>query len=285
MDSNEDQDVTVPFGKKWARRHVAKAHGFDKLNINLLTFGYFPKISELIFSEILYKFKLPESYGRNVLDQHFFDPSTVDPSFQEFSKFSVYTLYLFLVIPKNLKTCVKSIEIFQYVINVKSSNEQDGLLKLRSVLLSLGLMGNLKLPNIDIYEILNYSDVLTSSALIFGLSCTNLGSNDNFLKKLITLHIKSFQNNNYEVPNIKVPIELQKCSILSLGLLQYNTKNRCSLQLLLKEAFKNIEYNYDYSNDSSSLDIYFAAFSIGLIMESANYQSQTDFKCKLSKSN
>ncbi len=63
---------------------------------------------------------------------------------------------------------------------MKSSNEQDGLLKLRSVLLSLGLMGNLKLPNIDIHEILNYSDVIMFKMLIFKCLFHQINLNDIF---------------------------------------------------------------------------------------------------------
>lgn len=275
LENDEGTDVGSPFGKRWARRLIAKTSAYDKINFDALKIGRFPKPlpKSLESTTINFHVQLPESVGIDLLHQNAFDNSFLSQDFLDFSSFSVHFAKFLEEIPAILSHNLKNTDIFEHapLMNPSRTGSKASLASFRALLLATGIRGHLTcdiLPPVDIHEILNFDSEGTSASLLLALALSTLKNplktdQSRLLNKLFTMHLPSFQSSlGMEIPPI-----LQLAATLSLGIFKFRSFDRGSSQLLLKEIFKSLPLNVNFKpiEDSPLLSIV-PALTLGMCL-------------------
>lgn len=101
-------------------------------------------------------------------------------------------------------------------------------------LMGLGMNGHLKkLQEWHIYNYLSPKDVPTSVALLIGLSASNLGSMDQKLTRVLSVHVPALMPTGSS--DLNVPTLTQMAGIFGIGLLYWNTQQRRMSDILFNE--------------------------------------------------
>ncbi|XP_065681647.1 anaphase-promoting complex subunit 1 isoform X1 [Hydra vulgaris] len=131
-------------------------------------------------------------------------------------------------------------------------------------LYALGLSGHLSvLPNIYLHDYLIKAHDLTTIALLIGISCTQIGSKNSDIYKIISLHLDSL------LPptslELFIPQVSQVAAIISLGLLFFNTGDSHLAKVLIKEIGRAPGSDLESSLDRESHALA-SGFAFGMIM-------------------
>ncbi|XP_065660654.1 anaphase-promoting complex subunit 1 isoform X4 [Hydra vulgaris] len=131
-------------------------------------------------------------------------------------------------------------------------------------LYALGLSGHLSvLPNIYLHDYLIKAHDLTTIALLIGISCTQIGSKNSDIYKIISLHLDSLlPPTNLE---LFIPQVSQVAAIISLGLLFFNTGDSHLAKVLIKEIGRAPGSDLESSLDRESHALA-SGFAFGMIM-------------------
>ena len=275
LDIDEGTDFGSPFGKRWARRLIAKTCAYDKINLDALKIGRFPKPlpKSLESTTINFHVQLPESVGIDLLHQNSFDISFLSQDFLDYSSFSVHLAKFLEEIPSVLTHKLRNTDIFEHApqMNPSRTGSKASLASFRALLLATGIRGHLTcdiLPPVDIHEILNFDSEGTSASLLLALSLSTLKNplktdQAKMLNKLFTMHLPSFQSSL----GLDVPPILQLAATLSLGIFKFRSFDRGSSQLLLKEIFRSLPLNVNFKpiEDSPLLSI-IPALTLGMCL-------------------
>lgn len=287
LEADEGIDFGSPFGKRWARRLIAKTCSYDKIYYDALKIGSFPKPLPKSLESITVNFhvQLPESVGIDLLHQNAFDNSFLPQDFLDYSSFSVHFAKFLEEIPAILTHKLKNTDIFEHapLLNPSKSGSKASMASFRALLLAAGIRGHLTcevLPPVDIHEILNFDSDVTSAVLLLGLSASTLKNplktdQTKLLNKLFTMHLPSFQTSL----GLEIPPILQLAATLSLGIFKFRSFDRGTSQLLLKEIFRPLPLNVNFKplEDSPLLSMV-PALTLGMCLMGAACSSDQNYR-------
>lgn len=282
LDWDEGSDFGASFGKRWSRRLVSKSSAYNKINFDPLKVGSFPTPLPRSLEKFNLNFavQLPESVGVEVLHENVFDESFLSAEFLDYSAFSVHFARFLESIPSILTGKLKNTDIFAHapLVLPSKTGSKGSLASFRALLLATGVRGHLSLeslPPVDIHEILNFDSEGTSACLLLGLALSTMKTplrNDQskFLNKLFTMHLPAFQTSL----GLEIPPILQLAATLSLGLLKFQSFDRGTAQLLMKELFRPLPLNVNFKpiEDSPLLSI-ISAFTLGMCLMGSSSSS------------
>lgn len=279
LDLDDGSDFGTPFGKRWARRLVAKSAAYDKIHFDPLKIGKFPVPlpKSLENLNLNFQVQLPESVGIDLLHQNVFDDSFMTPEFLDYSAFSMHLAKFMEEIPEFLTHKLKNTDIFAHssISAASKSGSKASLASFRALLLATGIRGHLTpdaLPPVDIHEILNFDSEETSACLLLGLAFSAIKSNsmnndqNKFLLRLFSMHLSSFQTSlGLEIPSI-----LQLSAALSIGIFKFRSFDRGISQLLLREIFRPLPMNVNCkATEDSPLFSIIPAITLGMCLMGA----------------
>uniref|UniRef100_A0A6B2KWW4 Uncharacterized protein n=1 Tax=Arcella intermedia TaxID=1963864 RepID=A0A6B2KWW4_9EUKA len=130
------------------------------------------------------------------------------------------------------------------------------------LLMALGLQGHLKvLALTKVYEYLSSGQPITSVALLIGMAACRIGTQDQAVAKLLSIHVPSMHpsaSTDLEVPSI-----VQTSALVGLGLLYMGTSNRQITEVLLQEIGRRPTDDKDFERESYSLA---AGLALGMVV-------------------
>ncbi|CAI5758887.1 unnamed protein product [Candida verbasci] len=129
-------------------------------------------------------------------------------------------------------------------------------------LLGLGLNGHLKkLEEWHIYNYLGPKHPLTSVGLLIGMTASSIGSMDNKLTKVLSVHAVALLPQGAN--DLNVPIMVQTAGLIGIGLLYLETQHRRMSEVLLSQITASV-----YQNDTEQVHEGYrlaAGISLGLV--------------------
>lgn len=287
----EGCDFGVPFGKRWARRSVARAVAHDKIFFDSLRMGSFPEPQPRSLETACMNFsvQLPENVGIDLIHENVFDEAMLSADFMDYASFSMHFAQFLEKVPRMMlksgNTGIRNTEIFAHAPlgRLGRNGSKGSLASFRALLLACGLRGHLNLtslPPVDIHEILNFDSENTSACLLIGLAASHTiktayyasssKNNHKFLIKLFTMHLPSYQTSL----NLEIPPTLQLASTLALGLYRFRTFDRGISQMLLKEIFRKVPENVNFkANQDSPLYAIIPPLALGMCLMGAKEEN------------
>ncbi|KAG0315015.1 Anaphase-promoting complex subunit 1 [Linnemannia gamsii] len=131
-------------------------------------------------------------------------------------------------------------------------------------LLALGLTGHLKkLAWSHVWRYLSYKHELTSTGLLLGLSCANIGTMDTSTTKLLFLHAPALLPKDGSEFNLS--LLTQVACVLGIGLVYAETSNRRMAEVMLTEIGSTWGHFLELSSNLQEAHSVAAGFGLGLI--------------------
>lgn len=118
------------------------------------------------------------------------------------------------------------------------------------LLLGLGLQGHLKqLSRTDVFSLLKMMHDPTSMAILLGMSCSLVGSEDAQFTRTLSLHIPSLVVGS----DMEINSEVQNAAMVGMGLLYCESRNRFMTEVLLNElAIPQDDHSINSFNSSGA---------------------------------
>ncbi|KAF0984228.1 hypothetical protein FDP41_007405 [Naegleria fowleri] len=128
------------------------------------------------------------------------------------------------------------------------------------LLLALGLQGHLKcLGPTDIYGYLQQRHEATTIGILLGLSCSYIGTQDQYITRSLSLYIPSLV---VGMSDMEMPMEVSGSALLGIGLLYMGSCHRFMTEVLLGELARPPNDNSTNTRESYSLS---AGLALGLV--------------------
>jgi len=128
------------------------------------------------------------------------------------------------------------------------------------LLFALGLQGHLKcLGPTDIYGYLQQRHEATTIGILLGLSCSYIGTQDQYITRSLSLYIPSLV---VGMSDMEMPMEVSGSALMGIGLLYTGCCHRFMTEVLLGELSRPPNDNSTNTRESYSLS---AGFALGLV--------------------